>query len=118
MVFKKVSGKICGVALDAREQKAMDEEIRKTVSQQAREYEQDSEAAILWMLHVHFGFGAKRLKKAWQLFYVEQQKLREYYELPKEDGPWLCREKLRTVCGVDLEQWYREEEESKKNENR
>ena len=32
MVFKKVSGKICGVALNAREQKAMDEEIRKTIS--------------------------------------------------------------------------------------
>lgn len=62
------------------------------------------------MLHVHFGFGKKRLKKAWKLFYAENKKLRDYYLMEVEDGGWLCRQKLLQI-GVDVEEWYREEQE-------
>ena len=59
------------------------------------------------MLHTEFGFGPKRLKRAWELFYSESQKLREYYLLDEGDEPWISRQKLKEI-GCDVEAWYQE----------
>ena len=53
------------------------------------------------------GFGPKRLKRAWELFYSESQKLREYYLLDEGDEPWIARQKLKEI-GCDVEAWYQE----------
>ena len=35
-----------------------------------RRFDMDKESSILWALHTQFGFGPKRLKKAWEMFYT------------------------------------------------
>lgn len=110
MNFKKYKGKIFGVTLNAKEKEALELEVRRMVSEKMKEYEPDSDAAILWMLHVQFGFGQKRLRQAWESFYSEMHKLHEYYEMPQQDGPWLCRQMLKDKLGIDIDAWYKEEE--------
>lgn len=87
---------------------AMNQEITRQILEQDAAFSMDNDSSILWMLHVHFGFGPKRLKKAWKLFYSEHKKLVSHYELNPEDGGWLCRQELKKI-GVDVEEWYKEE---------
>jgi len=110
MNFKRIGGKPFGVVLNKAEQAAMDKEITRQILEKDTEFSIDNDSAILEMLHVHFGFGKKRLRKAWKLFYAEHKKLREYYQMPPEDGGWLCRQRLLKI-GVDVEAWYKEEQE-------
>lgn len=106
MNFKRYGGKIFGVQFSKAEQAAINREIDKQIVENDRRFDMDKEASILWMLHVRFGFGAKRLREAWELFYAETIKLREYYELEQKDDGWIARLKLKDL-GVDLEQWYK-----------
>ena len=112
MNFKKAGGKIFGVALNKAEQRVLDQEIKKQIvgfgEWDIGQEQIDNDSSILWMLHVHFGFGPKRLKKAWKLFYAENIKLRDHYLMDAEDGGWLCRQKLKGI-GCDVEAWYQEE---------
>lgn len=110
MNFKRIGSKPFGVQFNKAEQKIIDHEIDLQLVARFREYEMDNDAAILEMLHDVFGFGKKRLKRAWKQMYVSQQKLCDYYEMPREDGGWLSRKKLAQI-GVDLEAWYKEEQE-------
>lgn len=110
MNFKRIKGKIFGVILTAKEEAALELEVRKMVSEQMKQYEPDNDAAILWMLHTQFGFGYKRLRQAWESFYTEMKKLHEHYEMPPSDGPWLCRKMLKDELGIDIDEWYKEEE--------
>lgn len=93
--------------LSAEQRRAMRAEIKRQVAEQMRLAEMDQEAAILWMLHEVFGFGKKRLEKAWRLMYEETKKLREWYVLDPDDDGWISKRKLKEI-GVDLEQWYKE----------
>lgn len=74
-VFKKSGGKIFGVQFNKAEEKALNAAISEQIVANDRKYDMDKEASILWMLHTHFGFGPKRLKKAWTLFYSETKNL-------------------------------------------
>lgn len=110
MNFKRIGGKPFGIQLNKAEQKVLDEEINRQILENDLQFSIDNDSAILEMLHVHFGFGKKRLRKAWKLFYAEHKKLREYYQMEPEDGGWLCRQRLLKI-GVDVEAWYKEEQE-------
>lgn len=110
MNFKRIGGKPFGIQLNKAEQKVLDEEINRQILENDLQFSIDNDSAILEMLHVHFGFGKKRLKKAWKLFFAEHKKLREYYQMEPEDGGWLCRQRLLKI-GVDVEAWYKEEQE-------
>ena len=107
MNFKKYNGKIFGVQLNKNEQRALDQEINRQIIENDRRFDMDKESSILWALHTQFGFGPKRLKKAWELFYTETVKLREYYQMGPEDAAWLARHKLKEI-GCDIEEWYKE----------
>ena len=107
-MFKKAGGKIFGVQFNKAEQKALDQEIKKQIVEHDHRFDIDKESMILWMLHTEFGFGPKRLRRAWELFYAETLKLREYYLMDQEDDGWLARQKLKDI-GCDIEEWYREE---------
>ena len=113
MFFKRIGGKPFDVQFNKAEQKVIDEKIFEQILEKDLQFSIDNDSAILDMLHVHFGFGPKRLKKAWKLFYAEHKKLREHYEMSPEDGGWLCRQQLLKI-GVDVEQWYKEEQEEQK----
>ena len=108
MIFKRVAGRIIGVQLSKAEQRVLDQEIAKQVVEMDLQMELDRDSSILWMLHEQFGFGQKRLFKAWKLMYEDNKKLQARYEMGPEDGGWLCRQKLKQY-GVDLERWYKDE---------
>lgn len=110
MNFKRIGSKPFGIQLNKAEQKVLDEEINRQILENDLQFSIDNDSAILYMLHVHFGFGKKRLKKAWKLFFAEHKKLRDYYQMEPEDGGWLCRQRLLKI-GVDVEAWYKEEQE-------
>lgn len=65
MYFKKAGKSIFGVQLNKAEQRALDQEINRQIVENDRRFDMDKESSILWMLHTQFGFGPKRLKKAW-----------------------------------------------------
>lgn len=100
-MFKKSGGKIFGVQFNKAEERALDQEIKKQIVENDRAFDMDKESSILWMLHTQFGFGPKRLKLAWKLFYAETLKLREYYLMDQEDDGWLVRKKLKDI-GCDI----------------
>ena len=75
-MFKKSGGKIFAVQFNKAEERALDQEIKKQIVENDRAFDMDKESSILWMLHTQFGFGPKRLKLAWKLFYAETLKLR------------------------------------------
>lgn len=101
--FKKSSGKIFGVQFNSAEQKAIDKAIKEQIVENDRRFDMDRESSILLMLHNRFGFGPKRLKEAWRLFYAETLKLREHYLMEPEDDGWLARKELLRL-GCDIEQ--------------
>ena len=107
-IFKKSGGKIFGVQFNKAEQRALDYAINEQIVKNDLAFDMDKESSILWMLHTQFGFGSKRLKLAWKLFYAETRKLREYYLMDQADEGWLARQKLKER-GCDIEEWYREE---------
>lgn len=106
MQFKRFGSKIFGVQLNKAEQKAMDAEINRQILEHDESFAMDNDAAILWTLHVCFGFGEKRLKKFWDCCFKEHQRLRDYYQLEPEDDGWLYRRKLKEI-GVDIEALYK-----------
>lgn len=109
MRVKQYKGKVFGAELSAKEQKAMNMEINRQIIEADKKYTNDVDAMILYTLHIHLGFGKKRLRKFWEAFKEEHKKLVEYYQMPN-DGAWLSRRKLKEI-GVDVEAWNREEDE-------
>ena len=107
-MFKKSGGKIFGVQFNKADEKALNHAINEQIVANDRAFDMDKESSILWMLHTQFGFGPKRLKLAWKLFYAETLNLREYYLMEQADDGWLARKRLKDI-GCDIEEWYREE---------
>lgn len=107
MQFKRIGGRVFGVNLNAKEKAALDKEIDRQIVEHDRQFDMDKESSILWMLHKEFGFGPKRLRKAWELLWAASEELRKYYELEHGDEAWISRQKLKDI-GVDIEQWYKE----------
>ena len=106
MQLKKSGGKIFGAVFTAAERKAMELEISRQILEADRKYTNDVDAMVLYTLHVHLGFGAKRLRRFYEAFNREHEQLVSYYQLP-DDGAWLCMQKLKDI-GVDVEQWNKE----------
>ena len=103
MRIKKAGGKVFGAVLTAAERKAMDMEINRQIVEADRRYADDIDAMVLYTLHVHLGFGKKRLRKFYDAFSIQ------YYQMP-DDYTWLCKEMLKRI-GVDVEAWNRERRE-------
>jgi len=106
MVIKKSGGKIFGATFTAAETKAMNIEINRQILEADAKYSTDVDAMILWVLHSCFGFGKKRLRRFYDEFSAEHQRLRDYYEM-QDDGAWLCKHKLKDI-GVDVDKWNNE----------
>lgn len=112
MYIKRSGGKIFGATLTAAEKRAMDIEIRRQIVEADEKYTNDIDALVLYTLHTHLGFGKKRLRRFWDAFKIEHEKLIKHYEMP-DDGAWLCRHFLMEI-GVDVVEWNKED---KDNEN-
>ena len=79
MRIKKAGGKIFGAVLSAAEKKAMDMEINRQIVEADRRYADDIDAMVLYTLHVHLRFGKKRLRKFYDAFSAEHDRLIQYY---------------------------------------
>lgn len=100
------NGNPVGAELTSKEQKALDKEIMKRIVELDTQHSNDVDAMILYTLHVHFGFGKKRLREFYDALSTEHQQLIKHYEMP-DDVPWLCKQKLKDI-GVDVEEWNAE----------
>ena len=62
------------------QKKSMESEIRKQCVEQVEQYEYLIDTVILWVLHTHFGFGAKRLNRFYNAMFAERKAMQERYE--------------------------------------
>ena len=106
MQVKKINGKVFGAVLTAAEKKALDMEINRELVEADKRYTNDIDAMVLYTLRAHLGFGKKRLRKFYDAFSVEHDRLIQHYEMP-DDYTWLCKEMLKRI-GVDVEAWNNE----------
>lgn len=89
-------------------QKAMLEEIDRQILEQQDRMELDTDAAILWALHISCGFGPKRLIKFYHDFLAIWREMRRQYE---DDDAYAERYKLKRM-GVDVEKLREEDKRS------
>ena len=92
--------------------KAMRDEINRQILEKDKEYYHDMNAAVLWVLYETFGFGEKRLRRFFDAFTVEHEKLRKRYEPDEDTNAPLCRYLLKERVGVDIEAWEKELEQN------
>ena len=111
MKIKKAGGKVFGAVLTAAEKKAMEMEINRQIVEADRRYADDIDAMVLYTLHAYLNFGKKRLRKFYNAFSAEHDRLIQHYQMP-DDYTWLCKEMLKRI-GVDVEAWNRERREPK-----
>ena len=104
----KRSGKtIFGADLTAAEKKAMNIEIAKQLAEFTRKYQVEIESIFIDELNEQYGFGEKRLKRAFNDFGNDLDELVARYELGEEDKLWLVQQRLKAK-GFDIEQWHLE----------
>ena len=89
MRVKKAGSKVFGAVLTAAEKKAMEMEINRQVVEADRRYADDIDAMVLYTLHVHLGFGKKRLREFYDAFSAEHDRLIQYYQMPDETAETL-----------------------------
>lgn len=110
MNLKIICGKVFGADLTAKEKEALQIEARKILAEEARKYEDDFDACVLYQIHAQYGKQAKALRKFYDQWKVIHRQLLDYYELDKPDAPWLFMQKLKDI-GVDVEEWNKENED-------
>lgn len=85
-------------------QMAMEHEINQQCLEHDERLSLDIDTMVLWTLHTHLGFGAKRLRDFYRAMAAEHRRMREYYEM---DDLYPERHKLKEL-GVDVEQLQKE----------
>lgn len=105
--FKKVGGRIFGVGFNAKEQEAIDREIKAQLAEYDKKHMREVDAIVLWELRRLFGFGYKRLRDFYFDFGDAINALIARYEMDEDDAVWLATYKLKEI-GIDLEQWEKE----------
>lgn len=105
MIVKKVKGQVLGAVLSTSETKAMNIEIQKQFADYERRHAIEVDAIFLWQLHIQLGLGPERLKRFYENFRPELDKLIDRYEdgVPKDDI-WVSTQALKDY-GIDLEKW-------------
>ena len=86
--------------LSNKERKAMNEEIQKEIDEARVRDGDEFDAAVLWALHLCFGFGEKRLRKFYDFF-------RSLYLSSKRWRFGRNEIELLKGIGVDIEEWNR-----------
>lgn len=104
MRIKQMGNRIYGAELTAKERKAMDIEIKKQIAKMEREHAIALDALVLYALHKHLGWGKTRLRRFYEAFTAEHDKLIKHYEMTDDDNAWLAEEKLKEI-GVDVAAW-------------
>lgn len=93
--------------LNSEQKKAMNKEINRQILENDMKFSKDYDAAVLWTLRVCYGFGRKRIRRFWDCFLAEHQRLRECYEQNPGSKETDYKELLKKI-GVDIDAWYEE----------
>lgn len=109
MIFKKFRGQIFDVELTAKEKKVLDEKVNQQIIETHQKFTDDFDYMILWILHNYFGFGLKRLRKAYDLFVKIHEALIKHYE-SADAGVFIARKEMNAI-GCNIEQWNQERSE-------
>lgn len=86
---------------NSAQRRALKQEVAKEFNKLLERYNRDASMQILWVLHSEFGFGQQRLQKFADKLAEMQIKMEYTYELPEDDTPWLCEQKL-IESGIDV----------------
>ena len=109
MNFHKCNGQIFKVELTAKEQKALDAEVSRTLIEKHAEFTDDVDYMIMRILHNEFGFGLTRLKRFYDAFVADNTALVKHYEMA-DAGQYIARKEMNAI-GCNIEQWNRERSE-------
>ena len=109
MIVKKSGKNIFGADLTNVEQKALNIEINRQIAENTRKHELEIEAVVIRQLRRLTGWGERRLKRFYDEFDIEIDKLLKAYEMGDEDAPWLCTRELKEE-GIDIHEWYNEKQ--------
>ena len=93
--------------LTAAQKKALIPEIEKEILYYQDKFYVENTAAILWTLHITFGFGKKRLKEFWDAYFQIHDEIVENYQLDDLGEGMVYKDKLKRI-GVDIEEWCEE----------
>lgn len=106
--FKRIGSKIYGVQFSAKEQEAIDREIKLQLAEHDRLHAREVDAVVLWELRKRYGFGMKKLKEFYFGFGDAINELLRRYEMGEDDTVWLATRKLKDELGIDLAEWETE----------
>ena len=87
--------------MTSKERQAMKEEIQKEIDDARARDGDEFDAAVLWALHLCFGFGEKRLRKFYDFF-------RKLYLNNRRWQFGRSEIELLKGIGVDIEVWNRD----------
>lgn len=87
--------------MTSKERKAMNEEIKKQLDQARVNDADEYDAAILWAMHLCFGFGKKRLRKFYD-FFCKLYNCNKRWQFGRNEIDMLKK------IGVDIEEWNRD----------
>lgn len=85
--------------ISVKQKKQLNCLIKEQVSDFNKQWEQDFECMMVWVLHKHYGFGIKRMLAFRKLFMQECRELRKTYEM---DAAYPARAILKNL-GYDVE---------------
>ena len=106
MIFKKFRGQIFDVDLTPKEQKAMEDKVNQMLVARHREFADDVDYMILYILHRYFGFGLIRLRRFYEAFMIANEALIKRYEM-SDAGTYIARKEMNAI-GCNVEQWNNE----------
>lgn len=109
MTFKKYRGQIFDVELTKKEQAALDVEIDRQTIEHHREFTDDFDYMVLYILHNHFGFEPAELRRFHDAFIVDNEALIQHYEMP-DAGVYIARKEMDAI-GCNVKQWNEERSE-------
>lgn len=90
--------------LSASQKKALMPAIEKEILDYQDRFYVENAAAILWALHITFGFGEKRLKKFWDAYFDAHDEVVKHYQLDNLGEGMIYKELLHRI-GIDIDKW-------------
>ena len=106
MTFSKYKGQIFDVKLSPKEQKVMNMKINEQIIANHRQFTDDFDYMILYVLREHFNFDLANLREFYDLIKEENDDLIERYEMA-DAGLYIAREEMNAI-GCNVEEWNRE----------
>lgn len=87
------------------ERKVLTREVDLQIARNVRGLGKNLLAVYLWQLHEQQGYGKKRLLRAAKKFRQIIKELEEFYDFKNgEDMEFLYKYRLKTECGVDVDE--------------